>query len=110
MVLLSGQTYRFRFINITPNDARVDTSVVMDGHPVQWRAIAKDGADLPPQQAMMRDAVQRISVGETYDFEFSPKTPGDYELRFCSALGSVVTQMMAIVPSGSPFSVFAAKH
>jgi manganese oxidase len=110
MVLLSGQSYRFRLINITPDDARVDTSMLMDRHPVQWRAIAKDGADLPPQQATMRDALQTISVGETYDFEFAPNTLGDYELRFCSALGSEVTQMIAVVPPGSPFSVFAEKH
>jgi FtsP/CotA-like multicopper oxidase with cupredoxin domain len=110
MVLLTGQTYRFRLINITPNDRKVDTSVRLNGHPVEWRAISKDGADLPPQQATLRDAVQTISVGETYDFEFSPKEPGDYEVRFCSDFGTVVTQVITAVPSGSPFSVFAEKR
>ncbi len=110
MVLLAGQTYRFRFINITPVDSETAMSLTLNGHPVQWRAIAKDGADLPAQQATVREATQPISVGETYDFEFAPKEDGDYELRFCSPLGSVVTQVIAVVPRESRFSVFAAKH
>jgi FtsP/CotA-like multicopper oxidase with cupredoxin domain len=110
MVLLSGQTYRFRFVNITPNDRQVDTSIRVNGHPFQWRALAKDGAALPPQQATMRDAVQVISVGETYDFEFSPKEPGDYEMRFCSDFGTTVTQMITVVPREHPFSAFAEKR
>ncbi len=110
MVLLTGQTYRFRFINITPNDVIVATSLTLDNHPTKWRTIAKDGADLPTEQVTVRDAVRDISVGETYDFEFAPKELGDYELKFCSLFGSEVTQMIAVVPPGSPFSVYAAKR
>ena len=110
MVTLSGRTYRLRFVNITPNDSHVTISLRQKGQPVKWRAIAKDGAVLPPQQATVRDAVQMISVGETYDFEFSPDKPGDYELRFYSESGSVVTQIITAVPAADPFSVFAAKQ
>jgi FtsP/CotA-like multicopper oxidase with cupredoxin domain len=110
MVLLAGQTYRFRFVNITPNDALVATSLLSENHPAKWRALAKDGADLPAKQATEREAAQTISVGETYDFEFTPKEPGDFELRFCSEIGNEVTQMIAVVPAKSPFSVFAANH
>jgi hypothetical protein len=85
-------------------------SLLQKGQPVKWRAMAKDGADLPPQQATVRDAVQMISVGETYDFQFSPQTPGDYEMRFYSENGSVVTQVITAVPAESPFSVFAANR
>jgi len=107
MVLLPGQNYRFRFVNMTPNDSLVGISLTTEGHPGKWRALAKDGADLPTQRAIVLDALQTISVGETYDFEFAPKEPGDYELRFSSSLGSEVTQMIAVVPPGAPFSVFA---
>jgi FtsP/CotA-like multicopper oxidase with cupredoxin domain len=110
MVLLTGQTYRFRFINITPNDAIVRTSLIRENHPAKWRAIAKDGADLPREQATVRGAVRDISVGETYDFEFATTEPGDYELKFCSLFGSEVTQMIAVVPPSSPFSVYSAKR
>ena len=110
MVLLSRRTYRCRFVNITPNDSTLDISLTMNGRPVQWQALAKDGADLPPQQATARDAVQTISVGETYDFEFAPKELGDYELRFWSKLGSEVTQIIRVVPADSLFSAFAANR
>ena len=110
MVLLTGQTYRFRLINITPNDALVKASLISEDHLVKWRAIAKDGAALPPQQATSQDAVKVISVGETYDYEFAPQAPGDYEFRFCSDLGNEVTQMITVVPPGTPFSVFVAKR
>ena len=43
--------------------------------PVQWRAIAKDGADLPPNQATCARRTQTIGVGETYDFEYTPTVP-----------------------------------
>lgn len=109
MVLLTGQSYRFRMVNITPEDAIVSTSLSVDNRPASWRALAKDGADLPAQQATVRDATQVISVGETYDFEFSPEKPGAYQLRFCSRIGSEVMQPITVVPPGSAFSVFARK-
>jgi FtsP/CotA-like multicopper oxidase with cupredoxin domain len=110
MVLLAGQTYRFRFINISANDSQTAISLTSEGHPAKWRAIAKDGADLPAQQATMRDAVQPISVGETCDFEFDAKQPGIYTLRFSSSsFGSEVAQVILVVPSSSPISVYAAK-
>jgi hypothetical protein len=110
MVLLTGQTYRLRLVNITPNDRLVSTSLTTDSVPVKWRAIAKDGASLPPVQATVQDAAQVISVGETYDFEFAPQGPGDYKLRFSSNFGSEVTQWITVVLPASPFSVFAAKR
>ena len=110
IVLLAGQVYRFRFINITPNDAVVTTSLLLEGRPAKWRAIAKDGAGLPAEQATIQDSARDISVGETYDFEFAPTEPGDYELKFSSLFGNTVTQMIAVVPPSSPFSVYAASH
>lgn len=108
MVLPPGKRYRLRLINITPNDL-VNVSLVGDGGLAKWRAIAKDGADLPPQQATVRDAAQLVSVGETYDFEFAHPAPGDYELRFTSLLGKEVTQDLFVVPPGSGLGVFAMK-
>jgi FtsP/CotA-like multicopper oxidase with cupredoxin domain len=66
---------RLRLINITPDDVAL-TFVLTDGFkPVTWKAVAKDGANLPPQQQTSREARQLVSVGETYDFEIQP-TPG----------------------------------
>jgi FtsP/CotA-like multicopper oxidase with cupredoxin domain len=47
------RTYRFRLINI--GDARTFFSLRRpDSSAVAWRAVAKDGADLPPSQAVSR--------------------------------------------------------
>ena len=53
----------------------------MDGEPVEWRALAKDGADLPAGQALAGPADLRINVGETYDFLWTPDRPGELTLR-----------------------------
>jgi FtsP/CotA-like multicopper oxidase with cupredoxin domain len=73
--LEAGTTYRLRLINIADNGVRV-FSLLADERPVSWRAVAKDGAELPLSQRVERSAQQRIGVGETYDFEFTPDTPG----------------------------------
>lgn len=70
LVLKVGTRYRLRFINIGANGSDTTISFLADSKPVQWRAVAKDGWSLPQGQATVRPARQRISVGETYDFEF----------------------------------------
>jgi len=46
-----------------------------------WRAVAKDGFTLPPQQATAGPSVVFVSSGETADFEFTPDAPGDLSLE-----------------------------
>jgi FtsP/CotA-like multicopper oxidase with cupredoxin domain len=73
--LRAGTKYRFRLINITSD---VNTLVrLLDGDkPVMWRALAKDGATLPPWQATARPAVLFFDPGEIYDFEYIPPAAG----------------------------------
>ncbi len=78
--LRAGTKYRFRFINIMAPNPPLAVSLLSGDAPVSWRAIAKDGADLPSGQATTRPAQQVIAVGETYDFEFQPKSPGELRL------------------------------
>jgi len=75
-----GTRYRFRLVNITAANPPLSVVLSRAGKPVIWRAIAKDGADLPPHQATERPAQQLIAVGETYDFEFQPDRPGELKL------------------------------
>jgi FtsP/CotA-like multicopper oxidase with cupredoxin domain len=77
--LEAGVTHRFRLINIGPAGV-VRHSLRLDTTLVQWKARAKDGADLPQSLRVMQAAVQPVSVGETYDFEFVPPGPGTYEI------------------------------
>jgi len=79
--LKAGLKYRFRLINITPNNPTPQVSLLAGSSPVRWRAVAKDGMDLPSTQALERDARQVVSVGETFDFEFEPALKGDLRLE-----------------------------
>jgi manganese oxidase len=74
-----GTTHRLRLINIGVAGI-VRFALQRDTTLVAWKALAKDGADLPPSQATSRRAVQLIMVGETYDFEFDPPERGVYTL------------------------------
>lgn len=93
--LKAGLKHRFRIINILTN-GNLQVSLRGPSGPVQWRAVAKDGADLPPNQATMRPANFTISVGETYDFEFEPSGPGEFRLEAVRA-GFVTTALMRVV-------------
>ena len=79
--LKAGLKYRFRVINITPNNPTLLVSLLAGSSPVRWRAVAKDGVDLPPAQALEQEARQIVSIGETFDFEFEPAAKGDLRLE-----------------------------
>jgi manganese oxidase len=68
--LRKGTTYRFRFIQIAPHDLKV-VRLLGDTALQRWRPIAKDGADLPPQQATVRAARVTMGTGETQDVEIT---------------------------------------
>jgi len=97
LTLKAGARYRFRFVNIATNDS--DTSIaLLDGsQAAEWRAIAKDGWNLPESQATIRPARQAITVGETYDFEFVPKHAGKLMLEVTEAfLETKISQTIAV--------------
>jgi FtsP/CotA-like multicopper oxidase with cupredoxin domain len=81
MHLRVGVTYRFRVINISDGVPTM-FKLTSGEQPARWRAVAKDGADLPPQQASVRPAVLISDPGEIYDFEFTPRAAGDLLLSF----------------------------
>ncbi len=79
--LRAGTSYRFRLVNIlTESSLRV--ALLRGENPVPWRAVAKDGADLPPPQATVRPAGIAFMPGEIYDFEFTPAAAGKLVLEF----------------------------
>jgi manganese oxidase len=75
--LQAGNKYRFRLINITNNNQGLQVSLRSANGPVDWRVIAKDGADLPAALVHQSKAQMTITVGETYDVEFSSDVPQD---------------------------------
>jgi hypothetical protein len=43
--------------------------------------VAKDGADLPPEQAIAKTAYVLMGAGETGDFLYTPERPGLQKLN-----------------------------
>ena len=76
----TGETHRMRLINIGPaGNGRI--SVTKDGEPILLKTVAKDGADLPIRQQRDVKRTDRVYVGETADFNFTPLEPGIYEVK-----------------------------
>lgn len=75
-----GKTYRLRLINIHP-EWRVEFALGTDTTIARWKAVAKDGAELPKSQATSRPAYLLTGPGETADFEFTPAIAGSMRLQ-----------------------------
>ena len=105
IVLHVGEPARLRLMSLAllnPNvavqvTARQDSIGVltMDSLLVQWRPLAKDGADLPEASRASRRARQTIAMGETYDFELTPQRAGPLRIEIRGGLGG---RLLARVP------------
>lgn len=81
MDMQAGHHYRLRLINIR-GDSPLQFSLRSGDSVLTWRAVAKDGADLPASQAVTRPATIYFEPGEIYDFDFTAPAAGTYTLRF----------------------------
>jgi manganese oxidase len=79
--LRAGTTYRLRLINIL-TESRLRVTLRQAEDAVQWRAIAKDGADLPPGLVTHRPAQLTSLPGEIHDFQLTIPAVGDLVLGF----------------------------
>jgi len=84
--LVVGRQYRFRLIDIAP-DFRVFVTLTDAAGPLRWRALAKDGADLPLLQRTMQTARVPMGPGETADFTYTPDAPGSLVLDVSTQVG-----------------------
>ena len=92
-----GTKYRLRLINITADNANFNVTLSKDGELVTWRAIAKDGAELPKTQALETKAEQQLTVGETRDYAVRPSAPGDLKFEVRNIAGAVRGVLMVEV-------------
>jgi FtsP/CotA-like multicopper oxidase with cupredoxin domain len=91
--ITAGESHRLRFINMTVVSAGLQMHLLAaDGTATQWLSVAKDGMDLPAHQRVTRAARQPVSIGETYDFMFTPTAPGRYLLQMRASNGNVRAQ------------------
>lgn len=80
--LRAGTRYRLRLINIQ-TDYMLALRLLDGDTPVEWRVIAKDGAELPAHQVRSVPAVfDHLAPGEIVDVEFAPRAPGALTLRY----------------------------
>jgi FtsP/CotA-like multicopper oxidase with cupredoxin domain len=84
-----GVAYRLRIVNITSARPGMRVDLWRDSTVLDWRLLARDGADLPDADRTIRPARQAVSIGQTADVEITPKAPGD--LRFEVRANSGVT-------------------
>jgi len=99
VVLHAGRPARLRFFNLANWEvmtffsltSRPDSALRLanDTLVVGWRPLAKDGFDLPPAQ-VSRAARQLVSMGETYDFEYTPVRQGTLRLELRGPEGQLI--------------------
>lgn len=82
--LHTGKRYRFRLINITDDGSDLRVRLLFKNSPISWRVIAKDGADLPPEQIVTSPADMFLTVGATCDVEVTLDKPGPAGLQISS--------------------------
>jgi manganese oxidase len=64
----------------------------------RWRAIAKDGADLPPQLATMRAARLMMGTGETQDVELTPTEARELTLEIVTMGRAGLPPIRTLIP------------
>ena len=100
MSLHAGVRYRIRFINMTMGIPGLRFELSQDAKVADWRAVAKDGAELPVGRQALHPARQSVSIGETADVEFSPAQAGEYQLVGRLGDGTIVaTMLMHVSPN-----------
>jgi FtsP/CotA-like multicopper oxidase with cupredoxin domain len=87
-----GEHYRLRFINVHTARPSMRMRMVRGDQLLEWRALAKDGMDLPPDQSITSATEIQMGNGETYDFDFVP-TPGELRFEVLSAVGQLLVTM-----------------
>jgi manganese oxidase len=100
IVLHVGHPARFRLINLSTTAGtaaplfwlteRLDSvaAIARDTMLVRWHPLAKDAFDLPASARAARIAEQIVSLGETYDAEYTPTGPGILRLEVRGATGN----------------------
>ncbi|HYT76918.1 MAG TPA: multicopper oxidase domain-containing protein [Vicinamibacterales bacterium] len=90
----AGEHYRLRIINLHIARPSMRMRILQGSSPLTWRGVAKDGRDLPGDQAVDGPSEIQMGNGETYDFDFVPAAAG--ELRFDVTTGNGV--LLASMP------------
>jgi len=88
-----GQHYRLRFINVHTFRPSMRMRLLRESALLRWRALAKDGMELPDDQRIEGASEVQMGNGETYDFDFIPSGTGDIRLDVTNAGGVLLVSM-----------------
>ena len=94
--LEAGTTYRLHIIQIHPQ-AVVLFRLGTDTTVARWTPVAKDGADLPPEQSTTRAAFVQMGPGETGEFLYTPDRAGMQKLNIQPRLAGWQVPLMIFV-------------
>jgi FtsP/CotA-like multicopper oxidase with cupredoxin domain len=95
LLLAAGVAHRFRFVNIGIA-GRYRFSLLRDSTLQTWRAVARDGANLPPLVAVQGPAALVLTVGQTADAVVVPAA-GDYRLTMTLPDGTPIWSQTLLV-------------
>ena len=96
MELEAGTTYRLRIIQIHPQ-AVVQFRLGGEFNAATWTPVAKDGADLPPEQTKPRPAYVIMGAGENAEFLYTPDRPGMQRLHMQTQLAGWHVPMILVI-------------
>jgi FtsP/CotA-like multicopper oxidase with cupredoxin domain len=88
-----GQHYRLRFINVHTFRPSMRMRLLRESALLSWRAVAKDGMELPADRRIAGPSEIQMGNGETYDFDFIPSGSGDIRLDVTNATGVLLVSM-----------------
>jgi FtsP/CotA-like multicopper oxidase with cupredoxin domain len=94
--LRAGAPYRIRIIDIARGIDH-DVTIERDSSRATWRAIARDGAELPSSLAREGPALARVGPGITNDFVFTPADTGRYSLVVRTRSGRIEPVVMPLI-------------
>lgn len=97
LTMTVGDTNRIRIVSIHADNV-LSFRFGNDSGPVRWRALARDGADLPPALRTSRLAVMDMGPGETADFTFVPTRPGNLAMEVWIPRGQRVVLPVQVKP------------
>ncbi|MDF2771763.1 MAG: multicopper oxidase type 3 [Geminicoccaceae bacterium] len=97
LTLKAGVPHRLRMINITVGRPGSRFELRQDTTLLQWRLLARDGAELPDHRKVMERAARRLSIGQTMDVEITPRAAGPMRLEFRAVEGTLLGSMALVV-------------
>ena len=99
LTVRAGVPQRLRFINVTLRRPGARIEIWRDTTMLQWRPLAKDGADLPAELQVARPARESVSIGETLDYEIVAQSGGNSRLEIHARDGSLLAKVPITVVS-----------